>query len=370
MKGHIRQRSAGSWELRYRAAGKTHTATFRGTKTDANKELRRLLGLVDTGQHATSGTMTLGAWLDRWLGFCDEEKAGHSADRYRFMVEAYISPGIGHHRLDRLTPGIISAFYSAVKGRRGGPLGPRTRQQIHTCLSSALKRAVKLRLIAFNPATACADQLPRHEREEMTVLTVEQSRQLLEAATGSPLYAPILIALATGARRGECLGLRWANVDLDRGLIRITEQLEERQGRGIRSKLPKREKVRSVTLAPAHVEMMRRLKMQQAEHFLAFGVRQSPDMLVCALPDGSTPSPRALSGQFPRFVRKVPGLPPITFHDLRHTHATIGLEAGVAAKVMQERLGHSSITLTMDLYSHCTETMQEQAAAKLDEVWR
>jgi integrase len=229
---------------------------------------------------------------------------------------------------------------------------------------------VKLRLIPYNPATDCKDQLPRHEREEMTVLTVEQSRQLLDAAIGTQLYAPILIALATGARRGECLGLRWKNVDLDRGIIRITEQLEERRGKSIRVKLPKGEKVRSVTLAPVHVEMLRRLKVQQAEHFLSYGLRQSPDMLVCARPDGSDPSPCALSWQFPRLIRKVPGLPAISFHDLRHTHPTIGLGAGIHAKVMQERLGHASITITLDLYSHVTETMQEQAAAKLDEAFR
>jgi integrase len=314
--------------------------------------------------------MTLGEWLERWLGFIAEEKAGHSADRYRWLVEAYIAPGIGTVRLDRLTPGIISDFYSAVKGKTGKDLGPRTKQQIHTCLSGALRRAVKLRLISYNPATDCSDQLPRHERKEMTVLSVEQSRQLLKAATGTQLYAPILIALATGARRGECLGLRWRNVDLDKGIVRITEQLEHRRGQSIRVKRPKGEKVRSVMPAPFHMELLRKLKMEQAEHLLRFGVRQTGDTLVCALADGSTPNPDALTWQFPRFIRKVPGMPPITFHDLRHSFATFSLQAGIHPKIVQEALGHSSISITLDLYSHVTPNMQREAAAKLDEVFR
>src|SRR5262249_26981088 len=131
------------------------------------------------------------------------------------------------------------------------------------CLSSALKRAKKLRLISYNPASDCADQLPRYEREEMTVLTVEQSRQLLDAATGTQLYTPILIALSTGARRGECLGLRWRNVDLHRGIVRIVEQLEQRRGQEVRAKLPKGEKVRSISLASVHIETFRRLKASE-----------------------------------------------------------------------------------------------------------
>jgi integrase len=204
----------------------------------------------------------------------------------------------------------------------------------------------------------------------MTVLSAEQSRQLLSAATGSQLYAPILIALATGARRGECLGLRWRNVDLDKGIIRIVEQLEQRCGKEVRAKLPKGKKVRVVTLAPTHVEMLRRLKLEQAKHFFRFGLRQSPDMLVCAQPDGSPWGPVALTMAFTKLVRRTPGMPQISFHDLRHTHATLGLEAGIPGKVMQERLGHASITITLDLYSHVSQTMQEQAAAKLDEVFR
>src|SRR5215472_12504228 len=286
MKGHLRQRSPGSWELRYRANGRTVTTTFRGSKTDANKELRRLLTLVDKGQHASSGSMTVAEWMERWLGFVAEEQAPYTLDKYRYLVTSYIVPGIGKHRLDRLTPGIISDFYSGMLGRRGKPLGPRTRSQIHACLSGALKRAGKLRLISYNPATDCSDQLPRFEKTEMTVLSAEQSRQLLDAAMGTQLYPAVLIALATGARRGECLGLRWRNVELDRGVIRIVEQLEQRRGQGVRSKPPKGEKDRSVNLAPTHVEMLRRLKVQQAEHFLSCGVRHSPDMLVCGRPDG------------------------------------------------------------------------------------
>ena len=203
----------------------------------------------------------------------------------------------------------------------------------------------------------------------MTTLTTEQGARLLDAIRRHRVYWPVLIALATGASRGEILALRWRNVDLDRGTARVVESLEQTKA-GIRFKAPKTDRARVVTLPAFAVEELRRLKRDQAERLLALGVRQSGDTLVCAREDGEPMLPTSLTHEFAKVAGRVDGVPRVRFHDLRHSHATQLLLAGVHPKVAQERLGHASITTTLDLYSHVTATMQEDAAAKLDSAFR
>jgi integrase len=179
----------------------------------------------------------------------------------------------------------------------------------------------------------------------------------------------VLIALATGARRGEVLAIRWRNVDIDRGTVRIVESLEQTRT-GLRFKSPKTDRARAVTLPTFAVEELRRLKREQAENLLALGVRQTGETLVCARRDGEPLQPQSLTHEFPRFLGRLKDFPRVRFHDLRHSHATQLLLAGVHPKIAQERLGHSTVTTTLDLYSHVTATMQQDAAGRLDAVFR
>jgi integrase len=189
---------------------------------------------------------------------------------------------------------------------------------------------------------------------------------LLDATRETSLYWPVLIALATGMRRGEILALKWRNVDLDRGMVRVLESLEQTSA-GVRSKAPKSGRGRTITLPSFAIGELRRLKREQAETLLRCGVRQAGNTLVCARADGSPTTPLGFSNAFFTFVRTLDAaFPRIRFHDLRHTHATQLLLAGVHPRIAQERLGHSTVALTLDLYSHVTTTMQEDAAAKID----
>jgi integrase len=235
-------------------------------------------------------------------------------------------------------------------------------------LSSALARAVEQQLLARNPCEVFKKRLPKVERREMAALTADQSQQLLEAIRHTRVYWPVLIALATGMRRGEILALRWRNVDLDRGAIRVVESLEQTRA-GLRMKAPKNEKTRAVTLPAFAIEEFRRLRRRQAEELSALGVRQNGDTLVCARADGLPMQPRSLTHEFTYLIGRLKELPRVRFHDLRHSHATQLLLAGVHPKVAQERLGHSTISVTLDLYSHVTATMQEDAAAKIDAAY-
>jgi integrase len=210
-------------------------------------------------------------------------------------------------------------------------------------------------------------RLPKDERREMVTLIPEQARLTLAASSGAVHYWPILLALATGVRRGEALALRWRNVDLDRGAIHVAESLEQTSA-GLRFKPPKSGKARTITLPAFAIDELRCLKREQAEGLLRLGVRQSGDSLVCAWPDGRPISPAVLTNYFVRIAKRL-GLS-VHFHSLRHTHATQLLSAGVHPKVAQERLGHATVAMTIDIYSHVTEGLRDDAAAKIDAAFR
>jgi integrase len=379
--GHIRERSPGAFELRYSlgtdpATGKRRvaTVTLRGSRKEAERELRRLLRALDTREHVDPSRITVREWLSTWLDATRAEVAPKSAERYSEIVNNFLAPARGNLQLAKLAPVYIQDAYNgwASGGRRDGKAGglaPLTRRHIHRILSSALARAVEQQLIARNPCDVFRKRLPKVERREMATLTAEQSARLLAAVRHSHIYWPVLIALATGARRGEVLAIRWRNVDLDRRTVRIVESLEQTQS-GLRFKSPKTDRARAVTLPSFTVDELRRLKQEQAESLLMLGVRQTGDTLVCARRDGEPLQPQSLTHEFPRFLARLKDFPRVRFHDLRHSHATQLLLAGVHPKVAQERLGHSTVTTTLDLYSHVTATMQEDAADRLDAAFR
>jgi integrase len=216
----------------------------------------------------------------------------------------------------------------------------------------------------------------------MVTLTPEQSALLLARALNEPphagaqretsLYMPILLALHTGVRRGEVLALRWKNVDLDSGIIRIYEQAEECKSQPTLIKLPKGKKRRVITLSALAVVELRRHKLEQAERLLHFGIRQDSDSLVCGKFDGRLYEPTALTATFADFVKRFGNQLPVgvTFHTLRHTHATLLLGSGVDIKTVSERLGHASAVTTLQIYVHATKQTRDEAAAKTDAIFR
>lgn len=251
---------------------------------------------------------------------------------------------------------------------REGALSARSRRHLHRILSAALSRAVEQRLLVRNSAGALKKRLPKVERKPMLVFTAEQSASFLTAIRHTHTYWPVLVGLATGMRRGEILALRWKNVDFERATVRVVEGLEQTK-EGLRFKAPKNERARAVKLPAFAVDELRRLKRSQAETLLELGVRQTGETLVCCREDGEPLQPTSLTHQFTYLMKRLKELPQVRFHDLRHSHATQLLVEGVHPKVVQERLGHSTIAITLDLYSHVIGTLQEDAAARLDTVF-
>ena len=286
------------------------------------------------------------------------------------MIRSYVLPAIGASQLKKVRPETIACLYAttlksgARRCRRG--LSAKSIGLLHRVLSRALHQAVRWKLLASNPAADATP--PRVERRAMTVPGVSAALDLVEAARGTDLFAPVLIASMTGLRRSEALALRWEAIDLDAGELEVKASIEQ-VGTATREKPPKSERGRSVTLPALLIDELRRYRIQQAEELLRLGVRQGEATYVCIRADGAPWRPSVFTQAFVRFLR-AHKRPHMRFHDLRHAHATHMLDANVHPKIVQERLGHSSISLTLDLYSHTTPGMQEKAAASIDSMMR
>lgn len=380
--GQVVERSPGRWLIRYsitdpdtgrrRRINLTHRCD---SKTAAEKELRRLLRTVDDGNHVDPTKKTTGEWLTAWLATVREEVSPQTHQRYSELVHNFLIPSLGALPIAKLATSHIQALYTslAMGGRRDGKpggLAARTRRQIHAVLRSALTRAVEDQIIAHNPAAVFKKKrLPKIERHDPTVLSAGQSVRLLAAIRHSRVYWPVLIALTTGMRRGEVLALRWRHIDLDRGVVSVVGSLEQTKT-GLRFKSTKTDKERAVALPGYAVDELRRLKVQQAEELLVLGGRQDGDTLACARADGEPLQPRSLTHEFSVLMSRMKDIPRVRFHDLRHSAATQLLTLGVHPKIVQERLGHTTISTTLDLYSHVVDGLQEDAAAKLDAALR
>jgi integrase len=380
--GSIRQRSKGSFELRYSVGSdtltgkwKVKTVTVKGTRKDAEVELRRILRTLDKSEYVEPNKVSIQEFLTQWIETMRSQISPKTHERYSEVVNHFLIPAFGSFRLGKLDPSVIQKAYNTweTSGRRDsikGGFAARTRLHFHRVLKLALKHAVRMRLISFNPADAVIP--PRPKKVAITTITIPQSAVLLDALrqVNSRLYWPVLLALTTGMRRGEIVALRWRNVDFEKRTVRVVESVEQ-VGINLRFKAPKTEKGRAIMLPEYALEELKSWKTKQREELFSLGVEATEDTFVFGRSwDGGVRKPDGLTGEFRVAIRQIPDLPIIRFHDLRHSHATQLLTEGVHPKIAQERLGHSTITTTLDLYSHVTDTMQNDAAEKLDSAFR
>ena len=284
------------------------------------------------------------------------------------IVRKNIIPSLGAVFLDKLRPTQISAAYTQAlaSGRRDGKggLAPTTVVYMHRLIKQALGQAVRWELLARNPADAVDP--PKTERGPLTTYDMTQTVSLLEELRESRLRLPVLLGVMCGLRRGEIVALRWRHIDLAAGKMMVVESAEQTAA-GIRYKPPKSGRGRTVALSAMVTAELRMHRLAQAEELLGLGVRQSDTTFVYTRQDGEPVQPRSLSQMWSTVTT---ALPRIRFHDLRHAHATHMLAAGIHPKVASERLGHSRVGITLDLYSHVLPGMQEDAAARVDEAYQ
>lgn len=378
MNGHIRQRGKHSWavvlDLGRDSLGKRRQKwhTVHGTKKDAQRRLTELLHQFNTGTYVEPTKLTLGDYLERWLtDYAEPNVAAKTFERYCEIVRKHLVPNLGRFVLAKIHPLHIQDYYSRASrsGRRDGKggLSAQTVLHHHRLLRGALKQAVRWQLLARNPADAV--EPPRPRRHEMRALDEAETAVLLKAARETDLYLPILLAVTTGLRRGEILGLRWRDVDQKGGTIAVRRSLEQTSS-GLSFKEPKSARSRRLVALPKiTLEALRSHRSLQAQLRLKLGPAYHDDDLVCAMPDGRPWLPSSLTHSFIRLARAA-GLHQLRFHDLRHSHATQLLRHGVHPKVVSERLGHSTVGITLDVYSHVLPSMQEEAAKRVDEAMR
>ncbi|PRD40664.1 site-specific integrase [Phyllobacterium phragmitis] len=373
MNGHIRERSPGKWAIVldiYDETGKRRRKwhSFSGTKRQAQEECSRLITALKSGNYIEPTKQTVAEFFDEWLMFVKPSVAPKTHERYAEILQKGVAPLLGDVTLARLkTDRIDGAFAKALtEGRRDGSggLSPRTVHHMRRVLIKALAQAVTWDRLIKNPAVAST--APKVERKQMLAYDAAQTAALLEAVKDTRLYVPVILAVMCGLRRGEIAALRWQNVNLGDNLrsISIVTSAEQTKG-GVRYKEPKSGKARAVALSANVAAELRKHRATQAEEQLRLGVRLADDGFVVAQYDGSPLQPRSLTHEWMRIIQKT-SLPRIRFHDLRHTHASQMLASGVHPKVASERLGHSTIGITLDLYSHVMPGMQADAAEQVD----
>jgi integrase len=253
------------------------------------------------------------------------------------------------------------------KGRKDGTggLSAQSVLHVHRILAEALNQAVRWRLLAVNPAAAV--QPPRPERPELRIPEPAVVERIIKAAEGTGLHMPILLAAATGMRRGEILGLRWRAVDLKKGNLRVIATLQ-RNRRGLGFGEPKTQRGRrTIVLPPFAVDVLRRHRKEQAQKRLRLGRVWRDEDLVVTTGVGGPMDPGEVTRGFRRLAREI-GVEGVRFHDLRHAYATMLLASGVHPKIASEALGHSTIGITLDTYSHVLPTMQAEAAKAVEQA--
>ena len=369
--GSIRKRKDGRWEGRYTAGHDPETgkAIYKNvlgrSQAEVKEKLKQAIGEAQAVDITKAGKYTVGEWMEVWFQDYAKIKVRPSSHQtYQGYIHNHIRPNIGDIPLEKLTSLDLQKFYKKLltTGRvdrveaKGQPKGlsAKTVRNIHQILSSALKLAQEQSLILTNPAEGCA--LPRVEHQEMKTLTTVQLASFFREARESGVFELYYLELATGLRRGELLGLKWEDVDLERGDLRVRRQVSRINGEVVEAPLKTKNAYRTLPLAEDTISV---LKEQRKK------VGNSP--WVFPSPNGGPISPDSVLHMLHRVLKRA-GLPKVRFHDLRHTFATLALQNGVDVKTVSGMLGHFSAGFTLDTYAHITSAAQRQAAQTMGNV--
>jgi integrase len=364
------KRSTWTFQFAVTRTGKRKTISKGGYRTRKLCEEALAAALADHGKgaHVEPSKMTFGKYLkDEWLPIIERSKKPATHGTYKHFVDRRIAPALGDARLVDLTAGDLVRFYASLRagGRcdsKDGGLSERTLKQIHAIVHAALRHATETGLVTRNVAAAVPrDARPRPRKTiDMQVWEAEELRTFLESVRDDRLHACFAFASTTGLRRSELLALKWDDVDLAAGQVAVRRGLVA-VGAEVHEGTPKSGRARTVAIDPETVALLKRHRASQLEDRMRWGEAWTDTGRVFTREGGQALRPSTLTQTFDRRLARV-SVPRIRLHDLRHTHATLLLQAGVHAKVVQERLGHSSIQITLDIYSHITPGMQADAA--------
>ena len=369
--GSIRKRKDGRWEGRYTAGrdpttGKPIYKNVLGkTQAETKEKLKKAIERTKELDVGKAGKYTVGQWMDVWFENYAKVKVRPSSHQtYHGYIENHIKPNIGSVPLTKLISLDLQKLYKDLlkSGRvkrtesKAQPKGlsAKTVRNIHQIISSALQLAKEQKLILDNPAEGCA--LPKQEHREMKVLPAEQLNSFLREAKESGVFELYYTELATGLRRGELLGLKWEDIDLETGSLRVRRQIARINKEVVEAPLKTKNAYRTLALSADAVDV---LKEQRKK------VGNSP--WVFPSPTGGPISPDSVLHMLHRILKRA-GLPKVRFHDLRHTFATLALQNGVDIKTVSGMLGHYSAGFTLDTYTHVTTSAQKEAAKTMGNI--
>jgi integrase len=373
MTGHIRRRGKKSWELKFDAGmdpatgkRKTRFASFKGTKRDAEIKLANLIAEASKGESVDPSKITVAEYVRGWLDSADV--APKTLERYKQLAEQQIIPHLGATLLQKLRPAQVQAWHGILTragGKGGKPLAARTVGHAHRVLHTALARATAAEVVSRNVASVISP--PKVEGEEIEILGPTEITDVLAKLVGDDFFLPLVtIDLGTGMRRGELLALKWPDVDFDGASVRVERSVEETKA-GLRLKTTKTKYGRrTISLPQSAVEALRAHRRKQLEIRMALGLgRDDAETLVFGTAEGGLLSPDNLSRDWGRLVKRR-RLPDVSFHALRHTHASVLIASGLDVVKVSRRLGHSSPVVTLTVYAHLFEKTDTAAAAAIE----
>ena len=369
MKGHVRKRG-NKWCFvvdlgKDPGTGKRRQKWYSGfsTKREAEKALSEMLAKLHRGDYVEPSRMSFGELIRTWL----ENRIKHNVsqktyDTYKYLCETHIAPTIGIINLDKLSPLHLQKMYSDLISEE--KLSNTTVHHIHRICYAVLKWAVQMKMIPQNVAENVAP--PKRNKQEMKIWNEEEVVRFLSAAQDERLFALFFLAISTGLRRGELLGLKWSDVDFYRGVLSVRRTVQRTtNGLTVKEWTKTDSGRRQVNISPSTMDVLRQHRKQQTEEMVKLGMRNVDFIFTNTV--GNLLEPRKVNHIFDRIIKKAE-IPKIRFHDLRHTHATLLLKQGVHPKIVSERLGHASVNITLDTYSHVIPSLQKEAAAAIDQV--
>lgn len=371
--GNIRERRRANGEMSYEITVEGERDAFtgqrnrvyktvRGSKKEANAIMRQMMADMDRGIAIRKCPKKICEWMDEWLELYIPNVEETTRVGYKTKIKNYIKPALGDIYVQSLRTPHVQRMVNDMIARG---LSPKNIRDTYNNINAAMKKALVLRMIPYNPCEGVV--LPKLKRYKAKVYNINMIHQVLSVAEGTDMYLPILLCTTAGLRRGELLALRWEDIDFQNNILKVRSNLVRGEKDYI-IKEPKSEAgIRDIHIGSEVVSYLKKERAKYVTDMMNYGIGFRNYGFVIRQYDGSPLKPDSMSRKWRRFL-ETNNLPPIRFHDLRHSHATALIQAGVSPKVVQERLGHSDVQITLNTYTHVLPEMDIEAAEKLDRI--